>query len=69
MDGFHEFPKCYKTITTDMNECLIFEDLAQTNFKLIARAEMTPEHILLVIKTVAKMHAVSFALKGMERTS
>lgn len=52
-----------------MNECLIFEDLAQTNFKLIARAEMTPEHILLVIKTVAKMHAVSFALKGMERTN
>lgn len=51
-------------MTTQLHECLIFEDLAQNNFKLINREDMTPEHILLVIKTVAKFHAVSIALKG-----
>lgn len=30
---------------------------------MIDKDDVTPEHILLVIKTVAKFHAVSFALK------
>lgn len=66
LDGFHEFPRCYKTITTESIECLFLEDLAKTNFKMIDKDEVTPEHILLVIKTIAKFHAVSFALKDQE---
>ena len=66
LDGFHEFPKCYKTITTESIECLFFEDLAQSNFKMIDKDEATPEHVLLVMKTLAKFHAVSFALKDQE---
>lgn len=66
IDSFHEFPECYKTITTEFNECLFIEDLTQTNFKMIDRDAVTPEHILLVMKTMAKFHAVSFAIKNQE---
>lgn len=66
MDGFHEFPQCYKTITTEFNECLFIEDLTHSNFKMIDRDEVTTEHILLVMKTVAKFHAISFCLKDQE---
>lgn len=66
MDGFHEFPKCYKTITTESIECLFLEDLAKSNFKMIDKDDMSPEHIFLVIKTLAKFHAVSFAIKDQE---
>lgn len=63
-NGFHEFPKCYKTIDSDMNEALIFQDLRDEKFEMFDRfAELTIDHVLLVMRTLGKFHAISFALR------
>lgn len=64
-DGFIEYPKCYRTIDDDINECLIFEDLCASGFSIINRRteEVTADHVFLVLKALGKLHAISFALK------
>ncbi|XP_031627331.1 uncharacterized protein LOC116343428 [Contarinia nasturtii] len=65
---FDEYPKCYKTVDVDINECLLLEDLTVRNFTVIDRhhADLTPDHVRLVMKTLGKFHAISFALKDQE---
>lgn len=67
-DGFHEYPKCYRTLDSDINECLLLEDLSERGFKIIDRRteEVTADHVHLVMKTLGKFHAISFALKDQQ---
>lgn len=66
--GFHEYPKCYKTIDTDMIECLFLEDLGEQMFTMVNlhTEEMTVHHVKLVMQVMGKFHALSFALKDQE---
>lgn len=66
--GFTEYPKCYRTIDVDINECLIFEDLCVQGFTTIDRRteEVTFDHLQLVMRSLGKLHAISFALKDQQ---
>lgn len=63
--GFHEYSECYSTIDEDMSESLFIEDLKETNFEMIdhRNEEVTFEHASLVLATLGKFHALSFASK------
>lgn len=63
--GFHEYSECYRTIDDVMNESLFIEDLKETNFEMIDHRteEITFEHACLVMATLGKFHALSFASK------
>lgn len=67
-DGFTDYPKCYRTVDIDINECLIFEDLSVRGFTTIDRRaeEVTPEHVRLVMQSLGKFHAISLALKDQQ---
>lgn len=67
-NGFTEYPKCYRTIDVDLNECLFFEDLSVRGFTIINRRteDVTADHVYLVMKTLGKFHAISFALKDQQ---
>lgn len=63
-DGFHHIPYCYKTISEEPHEGLFFEDLNVSGFKMFDRLqEVTKEQVFLVMKTLAKLHAVFFSIK------
>jgi hypothetical protein len=64
VDGFHEIPKCYKTITEDRSEAIFMEDLKGKGLEMFDRfKEVNIEHVALVMKVLGKFHAISFALK------
>lgn len=67
-DGFTDYPKCYRTVDADINECLIFEDLCVRGFTTIDRRteEVTPDHVRLVMQSLGKFHAISLALKDQQ---
>ncbi|XP_031627328.1 uncharacterized protein LOC116343425 [Contarinia nasturtii] len=67
-DGFYENPACYRTIDEEPSECLLLEDLSVRNFSIIDRytEEITADHVFLVMKALAKLHAISFALKDQQ---
>lgn len=59
-DGFFEVPKCYKTV----NEALYLEDLKVLGFDLHDKQKpVTADHVFLVFKALAKLHALGYALK------
>lgn len=64
-NGFVEYPKCYRTIDSEPDESVLLEDLSVRGFSIIDRhtEEITPEHVTLVMRTLAKFHAISFALQ------
>lgn len=64
-DGFVEYPKCYRTIDEEPIETLFLEDMSVRGFSIINRytQEVTADHAYLVMKALAKLHAISFALK------
>lgn len=65
VNGFHEYSECYRTIDDDMSESLFIEDLKETNFEMIdpRTDQITVEHARLVMATLGKFHALSFASK------
>lgn len=67
-NGFNVYPKCYRTIDTDLNECVLLEDMSVRDFSIIDRytEEITPDHVRLVMQTLGKLHAISFALKDQQ---
>jgi hypothetical protein len=66
-DGFHEVAKCYKSMTEEPFEGLFFEDLNESGFEMFDRfKKATKEHVMLVMKSVAKFHAISFAVKDQD---
>ena len=63
-DGFHHVPFCFKTITQAPHEGLFFEDLKACGFEMFDRLkEVTKEHVYLVMKSLAKMHALFYSIK------
>lgn len=66
--GFTEYPKCYRTVELNINEGLIFEDLAVRGFTTIDRRteEVTVDHLRLVMQSLGKLHAISFAMKDQQ---
>ncbi|XP_055296577.1 uncharacterized protein LOC129565586 [Sitodiplosis mosellana] len=67
-NGFVEYPKCYRTIDEEPNECLFLEDLSVRGFAIIDRytQEVTTDHVYLFMKALGKLHAISFALKDQQ---
>ncbi|CAG9802462.1 unnamed protein product [Chironomus riparius] len=63
-EGFHQVANCYKTLTEEPNEGLIFDDLKARGFDMFDRfKEVTKEHVFLVMRTLGKFHAVFYAIK------
>lgn len=63
-NGFNEIAKCYRTITTEFEEGLYFEDLKVSGFEMFDRfQDVTIDHVKLVMNTLGKFHAISFALR------
>lgn len=56
----------YKSIDTELKECLFLQDLSRDNFAMVDKKAVTVEHILLVMKTLGKFHALSFALRNQQ---
>ncbi|KAJ6638157.1 hypothetical protein Bhyg_10890 [Pseudolycoriella hygida] len=67
VDGFFEFAKCYRTVGTEMDEALFFEDLKTSGFEMHNRLEdISIEHVQLVMQGLGKFHALSFALRDQQ---
>lgn len=66
--NFVEYPKCYRTVDIENNECLLLEDLCNGGFSTIhgGTNEVTADHVCLVMNGLAKFHAISFALKDQQ---
>lgn len=64
IEGFYEVPLSYKWITEAPNEGIFLEDLKEKSFKIYPRKEtFTLEHVILVVKALAKKHAISLCIK------
>lgn len=61
--NFVEYPKCYRTVATKYNECLLLEDLCAFATINVQKMDVNADHVRLVMKGLAKYHAISFALK------
>lgn len=65
-EGFSVYPKCYKTIV-DKEEnrfVIILEDLTPQGFILWPKCDVIPaKHAWLLVEQLAKLHAVSFAMR------
>ncbi|KAL7029771.1 hypothetical protein ACKWTF_006354 [Chironomus riparius] len=63
-NGFYQVPYCYKTLTAEPFEALFFDDLKVKGFEMFDRfKEVTKEHVFLVMKSLAKMHAIFYSIK------
>lgn len=65
-EGFHEYSVCFKSIDEEPFECLFLQDLSERNFQMIDKNDLTVEHVLLVMKALGKLHAISLALKDQQ---
>lgn len=67
-NGFSEYPECYRTIDQEPFESLFLEDLSVRGFTIIDRRteDVTADHVRLVMQTLGKFHAISFALKDQQ---
>uniref|UniRef100_A0A0A1XLB8 Putative ribosomal protein S6 kinase alpha-1 n=1 Tax=Zeugodacus cucurbitae TaxID=28588 RepID=A0A0A1XLB8_ZEUCU len=64
---FHEYAKCFYTSTNALEEVIFLEDLSAQQFVVFDRFDdFQFEHIALVMRTYAKLHAVSFAIKDQQ---
>lgn len=66
--GFIEYPKCYRTMDLDQNECSLLEDLNSRGFTKLEQfsKEITVEHVRLFLNALAKFHAHSFAINDQD---
>lgn len=62
---FTEYAKCYRTTDTELNECIILEDLSVRDLTIIDQftQEVTIDHACLLMQALGKFHALSFAVK------
>lgn len=67
-NGFSKYPECYQTLDADLSECIFLEDLNQRSFRIIDKSTeaLTAEHVNLVMHSLAKFHAISFALNDQQ---
>lgn len=65
-DSFTAYPKCYRIVSDEKNDefVIILEDLRPKNFTLWPKKEIVPaNHAYILLENLAKLHAISFALK------
>lgn len=63
-DGFYQFAESYGTLTEEYNEAIFMKDLKPEGFEMYNRHNYTtPDHIYLVMKILAKFHAIFYAMK------
>lgn len=67
-NGFIEYPECYETGEEELSECVLLEDLSIKGFTMIDRftEDVAADHVRLVMQTLGKFHAISFALKDQQ---
>ncbi|EDS30786.1 Juvenile hormone-inducible protein [Culex quinquefasciatus] len=66
-DGFYQVPRCLKTCVREYEEAIFMADLKQEGFEMFDRhKEQGLEHFRLVVKTLGKLHALSFALRDQQ---
>ncbi|XP_019846596.2 uncharacterized protein LOC105228300 isoform X2 [Bactrocera dorsalis] len=64
---FHEYAKCFYTSTDELEEVVFLEDLSLQEFGVFDRFDdFQFEHIATVMRTYAKLHALSFAIKDQQ---
>ena len=66
-EGFYNYPKCYGTYSNAEkgDYAILMDDLRQQEYIMFNKFEtLTFVHAKLVMKTLAKLHAISFALKN-----
>lgn len=62
--GFYQIPRCLKTCVEEYKEAIFMADLKQDGFEMFDRhKEQGVEHFRLVVRTLARLHALSFALR------
>lgn len=67
IEGLHEIPFCFKLLTKAPLEGIFLEDLKQKGFKIFpSKQGFTKDHVILVVKALAKKHALSLCLKNQQ---
>nr|XP_023023754.1 uncharacterized protein LOC111511913 [Leptinotarsa decemlineata] len=67
-ETFEAYPKCYKTFLSEDSEVLVFENLKKRGFVLHhPRKPMNLQHIHLVLRNYAKLHALSLAMRDQDK--
>lgn len=67
--GFFSYAKCYGCICDEENDqfVIVMEDVRQKNFKMWPKKELANlNHVEIVVKEIAKFHAVSMALNDQQ---
>lgn len=63
-EAFSQIPHCYRTCLVEFEEAILMGDLKDHGFEMFDRhQEPKLEHFELVVKTLGRFHAMSFALK------
>ncbi|XP_016978651.1 uncharacterized protein LOC108044235 [Drosophila rhopaloa] len=63
-DSFRQHARCLGTRQDEPNECIVLEDLSCAGFSLHDRfSDLSVEHVRQVIRSYAKLHAISLAGK------
>ncbi|KXJ79322.1 hypothetical protein RP20_CCG001259 [Aedes albopictus] len=63
-EAFNQIPHCYRTSLVDLEEVIMMGDLKAAGFDMFDRhQEQKYEHFELVMRTLGRFHALSFALK------
>lgn len=63
-EAFNQIPLCYRTSLVEFEEAILMGDLKDLGFEMFDRhQEQKFEHFELVMKTLGRCHALSFALK------
>lgn len=68
-EGFAAYPKCYAAVADEQTDrfVVIMEDLGEREFTMLPKGQPMPkEHIYLAIDHLARMHAVSLAIKDQQ---
>ncbi|KAI5640275.1 ecdysteroid kinase domain-containing protein [Phthorimaea operculella] len=61
------YAACYGTITEELNELILLEDLIESDYTMFDRFKsLTDCEIKLILKSFAKLHTLSYALKHQE---
>ncbi|XP_058443605.1 uncharacterized protein LOC131425603 [Malaya genurostris] len=62
--AFNQIPRCLRTCLVDCEEAILMEDLKASGFDMYDRHKaLKVEHYRLAVSALARMHAISFALK------
>lgn len=66
-EAFNQIPHCYRTSLVDLEEAILMGDLKESGFEMFDRhQEQKFEHFELVMRTLGRFHALSYALKDQQ---